>query len=69
MAIETIVRTYKSQGEFQNDAQRLARDGWTVSNTMERQPGTGCLRGCTLGLMALVWKPKPQIVVTYSRGH
>ena len=65
---ETMVRTYKSQAAYQRDSARLAADGWRVVTVTEQQPSPGCARGCLLGLMALVWKPKPYLTVTYERA-
>lgn len=63
----TLVRVYKSTGQFQSDAERYTRNGWTVGSVTEHQPGSGLGRGLLLGLMALVWKPKPEIMVTYRK--
>lgn len=65
--IETMVREYKSTKDFSKDAEKLARDGWYVSSQTERKPRAGCLRILTLGLFALIFHPKPILVVTYQR--
>jgi hypothetical protein len=65
--VETIVRTYSAQHDFNAHAAMLAQQGWVVSNVTEHQPATGCARGCLLGPMALVWKPKPELIATYTR--
>lgn len=65
--IETMSRTYQNQEAYSTDAARLAGQGWRVTNVTEHQPSTGCARGCLLGLFALVWKPKPELIVTYER--
>lgn len=65
--METMTRTYKSTDAFRRDAEKLARQGWTVQNTTEHQPRTGCARGCLLGFFSLIWKPKPEIVAVYTR--
>lgn len=64
---QTTVRTYGSQTEFQRDANRMGAEGWRVTSTMDQQQRSGCMRMMTLGLFALVWKPKAKIVVTYTR--
>lgn len=65
---QTMVRTYKSADALRRDAERLAREGWTISNTVEHMPRSGCMRFCLLGgIGALVIRPKPSIVVTYTR--
>lgn len=67
VAFETRVKNYSSPGAFNRDAGKMARDGWSVVSTTERQPRAGCLRIVTLGLFTLIFPPKPEIVVTYSR--
>lgn len=64
---ETMVRTYKNSGDFQKDAKKLSKKGWSVLSTTEHQPSSGIGRKMTIGLGALVIKPKKEIVVTYSR--
>lgn len=66
---EALVREYKSADAYANDAKKLARDGWTVQAQTEATQRSGCLRIIMLGgIGALVFKPKPHIVVTYSRS-
>lgn len=65
---ETMVRTYTSAKAYQNDAKRLARDGWSAANVTEHRRRSGCIRVfLLLGIFALVFPPKPEIVVTYVR--
>lgn len=64
---ETLVRVYKSPDAYRRDAAQLARQGWAVVNTTDRAPRAGWMRCCFLGFFALVWRPKPELVVTYSR--
>ncbi len=64
---DVIVRRYKSQEHYQRDAVAMARAGYEVVSVTSEQPSTGCLRGCLLGLFALIFKPKPVLVVTYRR--
>lgn len=64
----TIVREYRSHADFERDAAKLAADGYSVLTVTESQPRSGCLRIVTLGLFALVWKPKPKLLVTYQRA-
>jgi hypothetical protein len=66
--METMVRRYKSDKQYRRDAVRLAAGGWRVVNVVQEQPPTGCGRGCLLGFFALIFKPKPRLVVTYERG-
>ena len=60
-----IVKRYKSEAHYQRDAQHMLRQGYEVQSVVSEQPNAGCLRGCMLGLLALVFKPKPVLVVTY----
>ena len=66
--MEVMVRRYKSDGEYQREAARLAASGWHVANVVQDQRRSGCMRWLTIGLFALIWKPKPVFVVTYQRG-
>lgn len=62
------VKRYKTDQAYRKDAERLAAQGWRVTNVVSEQPRAGCLRIIlTGGLGAIVWKPKPQLVVTYER--
>lgn len=66
---ETTVKVYRSSKDYQTDAQHMAQQGWTVSNVTENRPRSGCIRVfLLLGIFALVFPPKPEIVVTYSRA-
>jgi hypothetical protein len=65
--LETMVREYKSADAFNSDARKLAGEGWGVQSSTELSRPPGCARCCTLGIFAAVMKPKPVIVVTYSR--
>lgn len=58
-----IVRRYKSDSEYQKDANKLAKAGYVVTNATSEQPRSGCLRILTLGIF---FKPKPELVVTYQ---
>ena len=62
----TAVREYKSRGEMQRDANKAAERGWTVVSVTEASQRSGCLRMATVGIFALVWRPKPRIMVTYQ---
>ena len=62
------VKRYKTDQAYRKDAERLAAQGWRVTNVISEQPRAGCMRIIlTGGLGAIVWKPKPQLVVTYER--
>jgi len=58
-----LVRRYKTDPEYQKDANKLAKQGYVVVNATSEQPRSGCLRILTLGIL---FKPKPQLVVTYQ---
>lgn len=64
----TIIREYRSRAEFERDAAKLAADGYSVLTVTESQQRAGCMRILTLGLFALVWKPKQKLLVTYQRS-
>jgi hypothetical protein len=65
---ETMVRTYKDTGDYQKDQKKLAKDGWMTTAMVERKPRAGVGRIITLGLVAAVRPPKPELVVTYQRA-
>lgn len=65
--METMVREYTNSDAFNDDARKLSKDGWGVQSSTELTRNTGCGRCCTLGIFAFMFKPKPLIVVTYSR--
>ncbi len=68
-APSVTVRTYRSAKEYQADLGRMVAQGWSVSNSVQNQPRTGCMRIIMLGgIGALIWKPKPEIIVTYTRA-
>ena len=61
-----IVKRYKDERAYQRDAQRWARRGYKVANVTSEKPRAGCGRILTLGLLTLIFPPKPEFVVTYS---
>lgn len=68
--METTVREYGSRGDYAKGAERMARDGWAVVSTTEQTRRSGCLRIILLGgIGALIFRPKPRILVTYSRAR
>lgn len=68
MAAQTIVREYKSRQAFERDAEKLAAEGYSVLTVTDSQQRSGCLRMLTLGFLALIWKPKSKLIVTYQRS-
>jgi hypothetical protein len=62
------VKRYKSDKTYRKDASMLTQQGWKVVSATSEQPRAGCLRIIlTGGLGAIVWKPKPQTIVTYEK--
>ena len=66
---ETMVRVYKGNGDYQRDAKRLAKSGWSPLNVVERRPRAGCMRIALLWWLTLLRPPRPELVVTYQRTH
>lgn len=62
-----LVKEYRSQEEYQTDAAKLSAEGWRVVSVTEATQRSGCLRMIFLGLFALIWKPKPRLIVTYQK--
>ncbi len=62
------VKRYKKERAYRKDATRMAGEGWTVVSVTSEQQRSGCGRIIMLGgIGALIWKPKPDFVVTYER--
>jgi hypothetical protein len=62
---QVIIKRYKYDKEYQRDAQRMAKAGYIVQSVTSEQPRAGCGRWLTLGIFALMFKPTPELVVTY----
>lgn len=62
-----VVKRYKDERAYQRDAQRWVRRGYKVSHVISEKPRAGCARILTLGLFTLLFPPKSELVVTYSR--
>jgi hypothetical protein len=60
-----VIRQYQSQNAFEKDARRMAKAGYVVQSVTSEQPRAGCGRWLTLGIFALIFKPAPELVVTY----
>jgi hypothetical protein len=61
-----IVKRYKDEKEYQKDAGKMTVKGYEVASVVSEQPRSGCGRFIALGgIGALVFKPKPVLVVTY----
>lgn len=68
MSANVTIREYKDAKEFDREARRMAKDGWEVQSQTERTQRPGCGRILLTGGFALVFPPKPTIVVTYRRS-
>lgn len=65
MAKQTVqVKRYESDAEYQKDANKMLKQGFEVLSVTSEQPRSRCMRILTLGIL---FKPKPQLVVTYQR--
>lgn len=58
---------YNGQKEFNKDRGKWEKKGWHVANVSEVKQPVGIKRIATIGIGALVMKPKPQIYVTYEK--
>lgn len=62
-----VVKQYVRSKDYQKDAQKLAKQGYKITNTVTEQPRSGCLRIIALGgIGALIWRPKNVMTVTYE---
>lgn len=59
------VKRYKTEKEYQKDARKMTERGYEVQSVVSEQPRSGCARWFTIGLFAAIFKPKPELVVTY----
>lgn len=64
----TMVREYRDTGAMQKEANKLAKDGWQIVTQSEQTQRSGCARILLIGPFALLFHPKPRIVVTYRQG-
>lgn len=63
---QIVVKRYKSQRRYERDAARMAEKGYKVQSVASQQPRAGLGRIFLLGFFALLFKPKPILVVTYE---
>lgn len=63
--LEIIVKKYKNEKEYQNDAKKMITRGYEVQSVTSEQPRSGCGRILLIGIFAAIFKPKPVLVVTY----
>ena len=60
------VRRYRDDKAYQKDAAKMLGKGYEVQGVTSEQPRSGCGRFIALGgIGALIFKPKPELVVTY----
>ena len=62
-----VVKEYSDRAAYQRGVGDMASRGYIVVSVVEHGQRAGCLRILTLGLFALVWRPKAHFVVTYQR--
>ncbi len=62
-----VVKEYGNRGAYERGARDMAARGYAVTSVVEQSQNAGCLRLMTLGLFALVVRPKAHFVVTYQR--
>lgn len=60
------VKRYRNEKEYQKDAAKMLKNGYEVQSVVSEQPRSGCGRILTIGLFAAIFKPKPELVVTYK---
>ncbi len=63
--METTERVYENPDDLAIDAERMAKDGWTIASQTEREPQQGCM----LKFAGFLFRSKAptQHVVTYQR--
>lgn len=60
--------TYRSTKAYRKDSEKRAKDGWEVTNTVTNQPRFTIRRFLlTGGIGYFFFKPKPEIIVTYTK--
>ena len=65
MAKMIVVKRYQNEKAYQRDAGRMAAKGYEVPSVVSEQPRSGCGRILAIGFFAIMFKPKPVLVVTY----
>jgi hypothetical protein len=62
-----VVRQYKGAAAMQTGIAQMAAQGWRVQTQSSYQPRAGVGRWATIGVLALVFKPRAAFIVTYTR--
>lgn len=57
-----LVKTYKRPTDFQKDAKKMARHGYTVMSTTNGAPRAGLAHG----VASVIFPPLPEVTVTYA---
>lgn len=65
-ANKSAIREYKSRANMDADIAAAGALGWRAVGVSEMSQRSGCMRMLTLGLFALVWKPKAHFMVTFQ---
>lgn len=63
---QIVVRRYRTDRQYQRDARKMARKGYRVATVTSERPNAGLLRWLTIGIFAMLFRPKPVLVVTYQ---
>lgn len=67
MSKPIIIRRYRTDRDYENDASLMARQGYRVQSAAKESPRPGCLRIVLTGGLGLIFfRPKPVWVVTYT---
>lgn len=61
------VREYQTEKEFQRDANKWIKRGYTITSQTLDRPSSGCGRFLLAGPFAFFWKPKPRWIITYTK--
>lgn len=61
------VKEYKTEKEFQRDANKWIKRGYAITSQTFDRPSSGCGRFILAGPFAFFWKPKPRWIVTYTK--
>lgn len=62
-----LIREYADAGHFEDEAALLSAHGYEVATTTQQEQRPGALSILSLGLLALLTKPKAHLIVTYRR--
>lgn len=60
-----VVKRYKKRRQYEHDAGRMLRRGYEVQSVVSEERQRGAMMKIMFLLPALIFKPKPVLVVTY----